>query len=198
MIKNTLLIIILLTLQNAFAQCTEQKNFDVNWNIDSKNISYEIKRKDEVEFSYYKNGKNFIQLYNGIKLDKPIKIGGLNYAIFRSYNSVDLQRVIKLLEGNNNQLSLYINSYGSSEVYLFPFEKNMFVNTKIINEKINLEQYQSVFTRDNKIYGTHNIKYYIILFHDEYGRKCSYFESPEVEYNFGTKLLSLIWKDFWN
>ena len=201
MIKNTLLISLLLLSQNSFAQCTEQKNFNVNWKFNENNVLYEIKRKDGADFSYYKYDKNFNQIYNGIKLDKSINLTRGSYAIFRAYPSADFDRVSKLLRGNNNHLSLYINSKGSSETYKFPFEKNHFIMTERIIDNLNIEKnifiYQDIVV-NNDIYGKHKLKYYIILFHDEYGRKCSYFESPEIEYDFGRKPLSLIWKDFWN
>lgn len=198
--QHIILVSFLLTFQNVFAQCTEQKNFDVNWNIDGYNIAYTIKRKDLAEFSYYKYGKNFAQHYNGIKIDEFKNKRRVDSAIYMGYTNYesDFDRVTNLLLGNNNQFSLYTNSMRVSQIYTFPFEKNMFLHTKIITDKFNLENAIYSFTSNNTIYWRQKIKYYIILFHDEYGRECSYFESPEIKYNFGIKPGSLIWKEFWS
>lgn len=195
--KELILLSLLFSFQNVFAQCTEQDNFNVKWKFTNDTVGYEIKRKDGADFSYYKSRNSPYQIYNGIEIGMSIPtVNVVNFRVNPTYKE-DFERVKNLLSYTTH-LSLYTNSKDSSEIYEFPFEKNKFIVTKTLKNSFNIDEGMRIFTRDKPIFGDNYLTYYVILFHDEYGRKCSYFNSPKTKYDFGRKPLLLIWHDLWN
>lgn len=197
--KKLLFIALLSISYNALGQCSEQSKYNAIWRIDKNNANVVITKKNQDKFIYYDIKGITDQAYIGFRFvpDKKINYLNLNspdkykYGLFMITGDLSKNESVRIRQfflGDDKFLSSSLISINMNQIYEFPLSNYYKVESKEYKKDFNMNGFVNMLKpilNYNHIYGNQKIKYYVNLINNDNITKCSMFESPVIEYDFG-------------